>query len=238
MILPSPPLPPWKGRKTVQRSYSSEMLNSDTMIRYNNGKNAGLWLVRSDKAWFWLVKYSGVGEYRETAETQIPTESSGYQSGSLSKPHKSNSGEMSGNIFKALPILILLNLMELKSLIFWNFVRNNFLRGMRSTSKSYSAINRSWLKNLGKYLAQYEKKSPLLMRWIFYVCHQKVFINIILWGRIGPIYLNVHKSFSSTPKRRNIMIMLILYYLRERWNIANISTGTGSKQIDFCAQSP
>ena len=37
MILPTPPLPPWKGRRPVQRSYSSEMLNSDTMLRYNNG---------------------------------------------------------------------------------------------------------------------------------------------------------------------------------------------------------
>ena len=39
MILPTPPLPPWKGRRTVQRSYSSEMLNTDSMLRYgNNGE--------------------------------------------------------------------------------------------------------------------------------------------------------------------------------------------------------
>lgn len=36
MILPTPPLPPWKGRRTVQRSYSSEMLNTDSMLRYSN----------------------------------------------------------------------------------------------------------------------------------------------------------------------------------------------------------
>lgn len=55
-------------------------------------------LVSWDPASSWLVKCSGVGDYRGAAETQIPTESSGYHSGSLSKSHKSNSGEMSWNI--------------------------------------------------------------------------------------------------------------------------------------------
>jgi len=64
MLLPTPPLPPWKGRKRVQRSYSSEMLT--TSDSYYNDKD-----------------YCS-GE----AETHQPTESSGYQSGSLSK-HKS-----------------------------------------------------------------------------------------------------------------------------------------------------
>ena len=60
VMLPTPPLPPWKGRKRVQRSYSSEMLTSDS--------------------------YYNVNEYcAAEAETQLPTESSGYQSGSLSK---------------------------------------------------------------------------------------------------------------------------------------------------------
>ena len=61
MLLPTPPLPPWKGRKRVQRSYSSEMLTTSDSC-YN-------------------VKDYCAGE----AETQLPTESSGYQSGSLSK---------------------------------------------------------------------------------------------------------------------------------------------------------
>ena len=61
MLLPTPPLPPWKGRKRVQRSYSSEMLTT------------------SDS--YYNVKDYCSGE----AETQLPTESSGYQSGSLSK---------------------------------------------------------------------------------------------------------------------------------------------------------
>ena len=39
-----------------------------------------------------MVQCSGVGDYRGAGETQIPTESSGYHSGSLSKTHKSNSG--------------------------------------------------------------------------------------------------------------------------------------------------
>ena len=91
MILPTPPLPPWKGRRPVQRSYSSEMLNSDTMLRYSNGGELTSLLLVSLSASDW----SGVGDYRERAETQIPTESSGYHSGSLSKSHKSNSGEMS-----------------------------------------------------------------------------------------------------------------------------------------------
>ena len=60
LAYPTPPLPPWKGRKRVQRSYSSEMLTSDS--------------------------YYNVNEYcAAEAETQLPTESSGYQSGSLSK---------------------------------------------------------------------------------------------------------------------------------------------------------
>ena len=62
MLLPTPPLPPWKGRKRVQRSYSSEMLTTSDSQYYN-------------------VKDYCTGE----AETQLPTESSGYQSGSLSK---------------------------------------------------------------------------------------------------------------------------------------------------------
>ena len=64
-----------------------------------------------------MVKCSGVGEYRgTTGETQIPTESSGYHSGSLSKSHKSNSGEMSWNILKSFPIRpVLLRIMELKA---------------------------------------------------------------------------------------------------------------------------
>ena len=61
MLLPTPPLPPWKGRKRVQRSYSSEMLTT------------------SDS--YYNVKDYCSGE----AETHQPTESSGYQSGSLSK---------------------------------------------------------------------------------------------------------------------------------------------------------
>ena len=129
MILPTPPLPPWKGRRPVQRSYSSEMLNSDTMLRYSNGGELTSLLLVSLSASDW----SGVGDYRERAETQIPTESSGYHSGSLSKSHKSNSGEMSWNIFKSFPIQILLWIMELKADYFkvlWSFVHHNFLRGM------------------------------------------------------------------------------------------------------------
>ena len=90
MILPTPPLPPWKGRRTVQRSYSSEMLNTDSMLRYSNNGEITVY-----KPQLLIVKCSGVGDYRGAAETQIPTESSGYHSGSLSKSHKSNSGEMS-----------------------------------------------------------------------------------------------------------------------------------------------
>ena len=67
MVLPTPPLPPWKGRRTVQRSFSSEMLTSDSY-------------------------YNGTTEYNREVETQLPTESSGYHSGSLSKNHKNNSG--------------------------------------------------------------------------------------------------------------------------------------------------
>ena len=61
MVLPTPPLPPWKGRKRVQRSYSSEMLTSDSYYNVNE-------------------YYGGEAETR-----QLPTESSGYHSGSLSK---------------------------------------------------------------------------------------------------------------------------------------------------------
>ena len=76
MLLPTPPLPPWKGRRPVQRSYSSEMLTSDSF--YGNGAGAGYCRDRPERD-------------RER-ETQIATESSGYHSGSLSKPHKTNSG--------------------------------------------------------------------------------------------------------------------------------------------------
>ena len=68
MVLPTPPLPPWKGRRTVQRSFSSEMLTGSDSY-YNPTDYVG-------------------GEL----ETQLPTESSGYHSGSLSKTHKNNSG--------------------------------------------------------------------------------------------------------------------------------------------------
>ena len=61
MVVPTPPLPPWKGKKRVQRSYSSEMLTSDSYYNVN--------------------EYCGA----ETETRQLPTESSGYHSGSLSK---------------------------------------------------------------------------------------------------------------------------------------------------------
>ena len=83
MLLPTPPLPPWKGRRTVQRSYSSEMLTSDSF--YGNGTGAGYCRDRDRP------------DRDRERETQIATESSGYHSGSLSKPHKTNSGWQASN---------------------------------------------------------------------------------------------------------------------------------------------
>ena len=81
MLLPTPPLPPWKGRRgTVQRSYSSEMLTSDSF--YGNGTGTGNGYSRDRDS----------RDRDRERETQATTESSGYHSGSLSKPHKANSG--------------------------------------------------------------------------------------------------------------------------------------------------
>ena len=82
-----------------------------------------------------MVKCSGVGDYRGAAENQIPTESSGYHSGSLSKSHKSNSGEMSWNLSSTVfpSQYFTQNNGKLKADYFkvlWSFVHNNFLRGM------------------------------------------------------------------------------------------------------------
>jgi len=79
VMLPTPPLPPWKGRRPVQRSYSSEMLTSES---YYNGD-------REDR------NERDIG--RERDNQQIQAETSVLHNGSLSKQQKSSTGRKSSN---------------------------------------------------------------------------------------------------------------------------------------------
>lgn len=99
VLLPTPPLPPLKGRRRVQRSYSSEMLTSDS--------------------------YYNVNEYGQAEACQLPTESSGYQSGSLSKQKSSTAtGRGKLQVFLPLPASGILELNLSKYFSFFNFPMN------------------------------------------------------------------------------------------------------------------